>query len=88
MSPRDKAHVPFLIGDRLLGIIEGRNATEAKAGARLVAAAPDLLAALEGIRALVEETVTRHPGIDWAVHPIEYLADAAIAKARGEEVER
>jgi len=47
-----------------------------KANARLIAAAPDLLAALEDIKKLATEA-----GIDY--DPFEEIAAAAIAKARG-----
>lgn len=52
------------------------------ANARLIAAAPDLLAALHGLRAVIDR-VSNAGFPDLQVHPLVLAADAAIAQAEG-----
>ena len=76
-------------GDGLL-ICNARNSTvpkqnrptrqQAEANARLIAAAPDLLAALEGLDKHYREKISVFDGMLSAAHPLE-VARAAIAKA-------
>jgi len=62
---------------------------EAEANARLISAAPELLAALESItqdyRQLLKEhlALTKEPGWNWGTMPADD-ADRAIAKAKGQ----
>lgn len=59
---------------------------ENAANARLIAAAPELLAACEGARALIRTIDAANPG-GFAVGMMLLVLDKAIAKARGEPAE-
>lgn len=80
VGPFARAHISTR-GNFICGIYGGRSTEpvgpdEADANARLIAAAPDLLAALEYI-------VARN-GTDWSPETARDLATKAIAKAKGE----
>lgn len=62
------------------------SSSEDDANARLIAAAPDLLAALEGLAEIVNEETTRFPANRVVPAGVAYAAAVnAIAKARGEK---
>lgn len=69
---RDICHI---YGQRTLG--------EDKANARLIAAAPDLLAALQAL-AIVAESVAHLRGLEREILPATDAARAALSKALGE----
>lgn len=66
--------------------VKERPATEILANAHLFLAAPDLLAACEGARALIRTIDAANPG-GFAVGMMLLVLDKAIAKARGEPAE-
>lgn len=74
-------------------IVSARNAisgpSEQNANARLIAAAPDLLEALQGLVAFYPEDVRSDVNRDWGFKPeltaAVNMARAAISKALGEE---
>ena len=67
-------------GSTYVADIRHRANGESAANARLIAAAPDMLAALERIAAITGST----GGHKSMVEEFQFLAHAAIAKARGE----
>ena len=84
-----KPNSPYALGnwivehaDLLIARLFGPNDAENEANARLVAASPDMLAALEGIRKALHSpnNSLRDRAEAWD------NLDAAIAKARGEDV--
>ena len=60
--------------------------TEIESNARLIAAAPDLLAALDGVMDLLDRAASNASGNleHFTVSPLVAAAHAAVAKARGE----
>ena len=67
-----------------LADIDGQNVATNKANARLIAAAPDLLAALEEVLPHLEDYFGKEYGDDPPENDLLKRARAVIAKARGE----
>lgn len=77
-SDSEQNWFPVAVGMECVGIGVGATNSEAKANARLIAAAPELYSALEAMLKDAEERLTEVP------NPIYHSARAALAKARGE----
>jgi hypothetical protein len=69
------------------GVFPGRDGSEVKANARLIAAAPELLAAVKAFNAFVDE-YEPCPACSHSPHSTDCFIPKAIAKAEGRTVNK